>query len=244
MTWVIILIAVLATSFISGVFGMAGGLILMGVLALLLPVSGAMVVHGVVQSVANGWRAVLWRRWIEWRVLGLYLAGAAAAFAGLVFVTVELPRPWLFIVLGLVAFLVWLPAKRLQLDARRPVQAAICGFSVTGLNVVAGVSGPLLDVFFVTTDLDRRSIVATKAASQVIAHGVKIAYYAAPALAAGALEGAEWLLLAAPLAVIGTSLGAKLLEKMTDLQFRNATKWIVTGIGIVYVLRGVFALQG
>ena len=54
-----VLVVVLVTSTISGVFGMAGGLILMGALALLLPVSAAFFTHGLVQLVSNGWRS--WR---------------------------------------------------------------------------------------------------------------------------------------------------------------------------------------
>ncbi|MCW5724805.1 MAG: TSUP family transporter [Maricaulaceae bacterium] len=242
MTWPFILVSVLITAFISGVFGMAGGLLLMGVLALLLPVSGAMVVHGAVQSVSNGWRALLLRRWIDWRVMALYALGSAVAAGALVFLVVELPRDWLLVALGLVPMLVWLPARRLALDARKTGHALFCGFSVTGLNVVAGVSGPLLDVFFLSTGMDRRAIVATKAASQVMAHGVKVAYYVAPALAAGALDEPLWLLAAAPLAVIGTTLGARVLEKLTDRQFLSATKWIVTAIGVFYLARGLWGL--
>lgn len=242
MVWPVILMATLITAFISGIFGMAGGLILMGVLALVLPVSGAMVVHGAVQSVSNGWRAVLLRRWIDWRIIALYIAGSAAAFALLFSLTLQLPEAWLFIVLGLVPGLIWIPKKRLDLDARKPVHAAACGFSVTGLNVIAGVSGPLLDIFFVAEGTDRRMVVSTKAATQVISHSVKIAYYIAPALAAGAVPQPLWLLAAAPLAIAGTTLGARVLHKMSDVQFRNATKWIVTGIGVIYVIRGLTLL--
>ncbi|MEE2565959.1 TSUP family transporter [Hyphobacterium marinum] len=242
MIWPVILLATLITSFISGIFGMAGGLMLMGVLVLVLPVAGAMVVHGTVQSVANGWRAVLLRRWIDWRVIAIYIAGSAAAFALLFSLTIQLPEAWLFIVLGLVPALIWIPKKRLELDARKPVHAVVCGFSVTGLNVVAGVSGPLLDIFFVAEGVDRRMIVSTKAATQVISHGVKIAYYIAPALAAGAVPQPLWLLAAAPLATFGTTLGARVLHLMSDVQFRNATKWIVTGIGAIYVIRGLVLL--
>ena len=64
-TVLILLLATFVTAMISGVFGMAGGLILMGVLALILPVSAAMVVHGAIQSVSNGWRAVILRQWIS-----------------------------------------------------------------------------------------------------------------------------------------------------------------------------------
>ena len=46
----------LVTSFISGIFGMAGGMLLIGFLLLFLPVPVAMVFHGVIQITANGWR--------------------------------------------------------------------------------------------------------------------------------------------------------------------------------------------
>jgi uncharacterized protein len=57
--------AILSTSFISGVFGMVGGMILMGVLLAIMPVAAAMVLHGVTQMASNGWRAWLWRTHIR-----------------------------------------------------------------------------------------------------------------------------------------------------------------------------------
>lgn len=244
MTLPLILLATFLTAFISGVFGMAGGLLLMGVLALLLPVASAMVVHGVVQSVSNGWRAILHYRWIDWRILGTYLFGSATAAALLVFASIELPKPWLFIVLGLVPGAVWLPKQRLSLNAARTGHAVACGFLVTGLNTIAGVSGPLLDVFFANTERDRRCIVATKAATQVVSHAVKIAYYILPALAAAAMPATEWLLIAAPLAILGTTLGARFLAMMSDVQFRLWTKWVVSAIGLIYIGRGISLLVG
>lgn len=244
MSSIIILFAVLATAFLSAVFGMAGGLILMGVLAALLPVPAAMVMHGAVQSVSNGWRAVLLRRYILWKSIGWYLLGSAGVALVLLTVSIILPRPWLFIVLGLVPLIVWVPRSVFALDATRPVQGVACGVSVTGLNVIAGVSGPLLDTFFQNVDADRRAIVATKAATQVAAHGVKIAYYIAPALAAGE-GGSFWLIaLAIPLSVIGTTLGAKVLDGMSDIVFRRWTRRLVTVIGAYYFVQGLWLLNG
>ena len=243
-TVLILLLATFVTAMISGVFGMAGGVILMGVLALILPVSAAMVVHGAIQSVSNGWRAVILRQWISWRILLIYLAGSGTAAALLIWLTFELDKAWLFVVLGLVPGIIWIPRQWIHLDAAKPHHAVACGFTVTGLNVVAGVSGPLLDVFFAETETDRRAIVATKAATQVISHAVKIGYYILPALAAGALPAPHWLLLAAPLAVLGTTLGTRVLNLMSDIQFRQWTKWIVSVIGLVYIVRGVLLLTG
>src|SRR5256885_14728726 len=54
-------ILMVATAFLSGLFGMAGGLILIGVLLTILPLPSAMVLHAITQMASNGWRAFLWR---------------------------------------------------------------------------------------------------------------------------------------------------------------------------------------
>jgi len=70
-----------ATAFLSGIFGMAGGLVLMGVLLALLPLPAAMALHAVTQMASNGWRAFLWRRFVQWPIFAGYLVGSVAAFA-------------------------------------------------------------------------------------------------------------------------------------------------------------------
>lgn len=80
--------AVLATSFLSGIFGMAGGMILMGILLSFLPLTAAMVLHGLTQMASNGWRAWLWRSHIRWGIVYRYAAGsilAALAFGAIRF---------------------------------------------------------------------------------------------------------------------------------------------------------------
>ena len=57
------------TSFISGILGMAGGMMLMGVLLWFLPLPAAMMMHGISQLASNGWRAIMLRREIDWRVM-------------------------------------------------------------------------------------------------------------------------------------------------------------------------------
>ena len=52
-------VVAVVTSLISGIFGMAGGMLLIGFLLFVVPVQTAMVMHGVTQIAANGWRAFL-----------------------------------------------------------------------------------------------------------------------------------------------------------------------------------------
>jgi len=76
----LIAITILGTSFLSGIFGMAGGLILLGVLLTMLDVASAMVLFGTIQLAANGWRAALWRRNVIWPIVGRYIIGSLLAF--------------------------------------------------------------------------------------------------------------------------------------------------------------------
>jgi uncharacterized protein len=232
-----ILVAVFATAVLSGIFGMAGGLLLMGALALVLPVQAAFVTHGLVQLVANGWRMLLHRAHVRWGIVGLNALGSAVAGAVLIFVSYTPSKPLLFLLLGLVPGLAWLPKKILPLDAARPLHAFVCGLLVTGLNLMAGVAGPLLDIFFVRTALTRHQIVATKAATQVFSHLAKIVVFGAPLLAAGG-EGMPplWLFACAvPLSILGTIAGGRILNRMSDVNFLKWTKWIVTAIGVSYL---------
>jgi uncharacterized membrane protein YfcA len=225
------------TAAISGVFGMAGGLMLKGALALVLPVSATFVVHGLLQLVANGWRAILHRRFVSWKIVAVYALGAFSAAALIGLVAYEPTRATLYLLMGLVPGLIWLPQGWVKVDASRPAQAYICGLSVTGMNLTAGVAGPLLDVFFVRTALTRHQIVATKAATQVFSHLMKVVVYGAPLVAAGGKGIPPWWVfaLAIPLSMLGTAAGGILLNRLSDVDFKRYLRLILTVIGAVYL---------
>jgi uncharacterized membrane protein YfcA len=248
----IVLIATLATATISGVFGMAGGLILMGVLTTYLPVASAMVLHGFIQIISNGSRAFLLRRHIAWPIIARYAIGIGGALMLIALIQWRPTQPLVFIMLGLTAFLVWIPKSWVTIDASRPIQAELCGFLVQTLNTIAGVAGPLLDLFFVKTLLPRQTVVATKAATQVMAHAVKIAFWGFPLIDILSKPGALpqtgfpplWVLAAIiPLSLLGTWAGGRVLDRMTDANFRAWTKYIVTATGAVYLIQGAVLLS-
>src|SRR5262245_63370939 len=93
--------AVLSTSFLSGIFGMAGGMILMGILLAIMPLPAAMVLHGVTQMASNGWRAWLWRAHIQWQIAARYAAGAVAVALALAVLRFTPSTAVALIVLGL-----------------------------------------------------------------------------------------------------------------------------------------------
>ena len=54
MLYALLIFATFATSMISGLLSMAGGMILMGVFGFFLSVPAAMVLHGIAQAFSNG----------------------------------------------------------------------------------------------------------------------------------------------------------------------------------------------
>ncbi|MEO8133300.1 MAG: sulfite exporter TauE/SafE family protein [Betaproteobacteria bacterium] len=237
-------LAVVITSFISGILGMAGGMILMGILLALMPVPAAMMLHGITQMAANGWRAWLWRSEIDWRVLRGTAYGALGVLA--VFSALQLvgSRPVVYLILGITPFIGFMLPQSWKLNVDKRGHAFACGVVCTALSLLSGVSGPLLDVFFLQSKMDRRGVVATKAASQTFAHLVKIVYFGA--LLVSAPAGVEWwtALTMVVLAVAGTTLSRKVLDAMTDKNFRLWTRWTVAVIGAVYLCNGIWMFAG
>lgn len=241
----LILISTLVTAFISGIFGMAGGLVLMGVLAAVTTVPQAMIIHGAIQFVSNGWRAFLLREHINWRLIGRYSVGAVIAVACLGFVAWVPDKRTLYLILGLMPMLIWLPKNIFHADILRKPDAILSGFLVSGLNTIAGVAGPMLDIFFVRSELTRKGIVANKSTTQALAHLIKVGFWTGPAIKATGLAALPpwWLLVAAiPFSMIGTWLGGLVLHHMNDVNFKRWMKWLVTAIGGVFLLRatGIF----
>lgn len=237
---VLIPLCVLVTSAISGVLGMAGGMILMGTLVSLLPVATAIIIHASAQFVANISRASLHHRHISWRAFIHYAVGAmlgTAVMSVIVFVPSETT---VFFLLGILPFLQLLLAGRIQLDIMRPWQGIACGFLSITLHLAGGVAGMLIDVFFQRTAMTRHQIVATKAATQSLAHTIRFAYFAIlSGTVAGGIEQLGPVSMAAIVAAAigGTVLAGRLLDRLSDQRFREITQWILLLLGAVYLAR-------
>ena len=104
--------ATLATSLVSGVLSMAGGMILMGVFSMFLSIPAAMVLHGAAQAASNGSRIWLYSEHICWSILLPYSIGALgifALFSGVGFVP---DNALVFVLIG--AFFVYITATTCQ----------------------------------------------------------------------------------------------------------------------------------
>jgi hypothetical protein len=169
----VVLATMVATCLPLRHFGMAGGLILIGVLLVIMPVPEAMMLHGVTQMASNGWRGLLWVKHVRWSAIGAYLAGCAAALLLWSLWRYVPSKAVALLLLGGAPFLVRLVPARFKPDPESIVQGSIYGVICMTLLLLTGVSGPLLDSFFLGGKLDRREIIATKAVCQIFGHAAK-----------------------------------------------------------------------
>ena len=229
----------LITAFISGILGMAGGMILMGVLLAFLPLPAAMMLHGISQLASNGGRAFMLRNEVDWRVFRGYVVGAALALGLFAATSIVVGKAAALIAMGLTPFAALLLPEKLHLNVERRGHSALCGFVCLALNLVAGIAGPILDAFFVRSKMSRHAVVATKALTQTLSHLVKIAYFGGVIAVQGG-EVSPWLIpTMVLLAFLGTSLSRPVLERMSDASFRQWTRWTVMTLGALYLASGL-----
>ena len=237
----VLCLVMIGTSLLSGIFGMAGGMILIGVLLLLLPVPEAMMLHGVTQLASNGWRGLLWWRHVRWTAVGAYVLGCVVALGLWSFIRYVPGTPVALLLLGLTPFLVRLAPKDYRPNPESLLQGGLYGMACITLILMTGVAGPLIDQFFLGGKFDRREIVATKAMCQVVGHSAKLVYFGSLIDQAASVDPIV-AVLAIVSSMVGTTLAKQVLEAMSDQQYRRWANGIITAIAGYYVIHGTILI--
>ena len=238
----ILIFSAFITSSISAVLGMGGGIILLGIMAILIP-EGYMVIalHGIIQLFSNTTRTFVFRNYLQTKLIKDFLFGA---IGGLIF-------SGLIIYLLIMSFEVQ-SAKDLKVDFLKPViggfiiwylylkgpkvKKEVSSFTKVGLisgfsSIFVGATGPLIAPFFINDNLTKENIIANKAACQMISHLGKIPlfiyffnmdYFAKTNV-----------LLPLIIAVfIGTNLGKNILAFIPETLFKRIFKILLTIIAV------------
>ncbi|QQG37309.1 MAG: sulfite exporter TauE/SafE family protein [Micavibrio aeruginosavorus] len=244
----LITVATFLTAILSGVFGMAGGIIMMALLLGLLPVASAMVLHAAIQLVSNGWRCFLWRRHIVWRVTPFYGLGIAAGVTAISFVHYVPDKALALIVVGAVPLLALAAQRLITLSILNPTQTFLTAMVLTFIQMTGGVVGPLLDLLYNNAPLTRQEIVSTKAMTQSVMHTVRLAYFGSliPLLTGreGWPEGLDpvWMLVFMAAAISGTTAAAPILQRINDRHFKELSRALIVLISFYCLARGLSML--
>ena len=171
----------------------------------------------------------------------IYLIGCALALAAWSITRYVPDKPIALLLLGVTPFMARLTPPGLKPNPDSIAQGTFYGSICMGLMLMTGVSGPLMDTFFLGGNFGRREVVATKATCQVASHFVKLIYFG------GIIDQAATLdpvlaVVAVAASMIGTTLARRILEAMTDLQFRTWAGRLITTVACYYIIYGSWLL--
>ena len=224
----LLVVASFFTSALTAAFGLGGGIAMLALLGVFVPVAALIPVHGAVQLGSNTGRA--WHQCAHVRtdIFGPFLAGSLLGAAAGAAIVVQLPDAALKVALGL--FIIAVTWATIPGFDRLGRAGLAIGSAVTALvTMFVGATGPLLSAFFaqILPD-DRKALVATHAAGMTIQHFLKVVVFGFAGFAF-----AQWLPLVAAMVAsgyLGTIYGSAWLEKLPEKTFR---RWFRIGITLL-----------
>ena len=248
MELVILIIAAFITSSISAVIGMGGGVILLGIMAIMIP-DGYMVValHGVIQLISNVSRTYIFREHIKSSIVKQFFIGSffGLILSGLIILLLinlfdvlsanEIKVDFLKPLIGV--FILWYLYIKGPKTSKGNKQFYFVG-GISGLSgVFIGATGPLIAPFFINGNLKKENIIANKAACQAITHLGKIPLFIYFFNVNYLNESATLLPLICAV-FLGTNFGKKVLsyipENIFNLLFRIALSIIAIKLILSY----------
>lgn len=217
------------TAFIASVTGTAGGLLMLGILALVFPPSVLIPLHTVMMLGDNVSRIVILWRHILWAALLPFFIGAAlgALLGGQIFVT--LPTTTLQVILGLsILLFTWMPkiASTGSLNGR----FGAVGFIATFVGIFVSATGALVAPFVSAACNDRRELVGTFSALMGLTHLCKLIAFGL----LGVTLAPYFPLMAAMVATaaVGNLVGSRVLNRMPEHAFRLVFRIVLTALAL------------
>ena len=233
----ILVVVSAATSFLTAAVGIGGGIVLLAVMAVLMPASALIPVHGLVQLGSNAGRTAIMLRDVKTTVLLPFLAGSmvGAAIGGLT--VVQLPPAVLKI--GLAAFILWSAWGRPVAAAGR-FAIVLTGVFSSFLTMFFGATGSFISAMVKTLRLGRLEHVATHSACMVAQHLIKVAAFGLLGFAYG-----PYLALIVAMVVsgfLGTVIGKRVLVRMRDRNFHGVLSVVLTLLALRLLYDGITIL--
>ncbi len=223
-------VCTVATSIVSAIMGMAGGIMLLVIIASLIETTYVVPLYSSIQLISNTTRLLLFFKHIHWNIVGLYILGLIPGSLGGIYLVQILPKDLIKLLMG-VFILLATYAPRSKTEIRAGI-GIFFGVGIIGglLSVLLGTPGPTLAPFFVRNDVIKEELIATKAVCQSLSHVLNILLYGF----IGVNVLAHWniLIVLGAAAILGTFMGKKILTKIPDRHFLIIFKALLTIISV------------
>lgn len=161
------------TSFITGVIGAGGGLLLIAILPSFLPLNAIIPIHGLNQITSNLSRAYFGYKDIQYHVIRPFVIGSFVGVGVFAYGLTIVSLTYIPLVIG-IYILMSLWSQKFNDILMKYENYYLIGFFQSGLSVIAGTTGQLTMTKLLKEFKDKDKVVATSAILMSITHILKI----------------------------------------------------------------------
>ncbi|HXH30506.1 MAG TPA: sulfite exporter TauE/SafE family protein [Bacteriovoracaceae bacterium] len=227
----LLLALVTGGSLLTSLTGLGGGSLILAGLLLIYPPELAIPLHSFTQVTANGIRAGLYRKTVNWKIVFAY-ASLMLPFAWLGALLFDYVNPsWLKIFVGFFLLFSILPLKLHPKDEPDSKTFVLLGALSGFLGIFVGAVGPMVTPFFNRIKLGRDGVLSTKSAGQMLLQLSKIvAFFGAAGVDFVTLKDHVGLLVFG--SILGVAISIPIGKRISD---KTMTFFVNILLGIISV---------
>lgn len=229
------------TSLLTGITGLGGGSILVGLLPLFLPAAAIVPVHAAGQLASNASRAWFGRDSLDWRYVTPYVVGSLCGIAVFWLLVRFIDLEWVPLFIAVyILLIVWVKPIKRWLENRQ--NFFVIGFIQMGIGMFVGSPGPLHVPPLIQKYDNMNTAISTASVMMTFFHVLKIIAYMVPGF--HFLDYWQVIVMMSISAVIGSWLGTILRHKMPIPWLTAAMPWILTAVALQVLVRFVWSELG
>ena len=162
-----------ATSFLTSIFSVGGGIIMLVALAQSFSPGTLIPLHGAIQLSNNLSRTFVYREFFEWHLIQNILIATSIGSLGGILLFGAIPEEILiWLIAGTILFFTWAPLDNFILSIMR--NDWFCGLISGFAGIFIGANGPLVTAYMRTKNLTPESLVANHGAVMIYQHSIKV----------------------------------------------------------------------
>jgi uncharacterized protein len=226
-----IAVAGFGTAALSGVAGLGGGTILIGILyALGLPPTTAVPLFAAVQVVSNASRTVAYLKDVEWHAAGWFLLACVPATFLVAPLVANADVNVIRLVLAALILVSLLPSRDGAASMSPRLSFLVAGLLNGAPGMFIGATGLFVGRLFLRPEWKKETVIGTLALTQTLGHLLRVVAYGAVGFTV--MEQLDLLLPLVVAVILGTTAGRWLNRRVSEDAFRKVFKLLLVVLSL------------
>lgn len=234
----ILLLSALCTSYLSGVFGVGGGLLLLLILTWLFPIDQVFYIHAVTQLASNSIRFSIHRPALDYKFMRYFLSFSLLGFIPAIYFFQFLPQVSLKFLIYIYALVLMLLPKNSLKQVFNSLPNFLIPLLTPFVGLCVGAVGPFLLPYFYARNVEPKAFIANEALAAASIHILRLGAYTTLGVFLFPLNWNILLLpfILVPIVWIGTWLARKKVDSFGKESFYHWIRYLIAGLAALSIV--------